>query len=216
MSRRLSRIAAAACGLILAAGTAKADTEAYKIDPSHSQVGFTIRHFFSKVSGKFKTYEGVIMMDPKDLSKTTVEVTIDTASIDTGNGDRDSHLQSPDFFDAAKFPKITFKSTGVTGQGTTKATLKGDLTMHGVTKPVSLDAEVLGFSADPWGNYRGGFEAKTKINRQDFGVSWNKVLEGGGSLLGDDVEITIDVEGVREAPKAPKPAAPPAEPPKKK
>ena len=214
MSRRLSRLAAAACGLMLAAGTAKADTEAYKIDPAHSQVGFTIRHFFSKVPGRFKTYDGVIMLDPKDLSKTSVEVTIDTTSIDTGNGDRDSHLQSPDFFDAAKFPKITFKSTSVTAQGDKKATLKGDLTIHGVTKPVSLDAEVLGFSADPWGNYRGGFEAKTKINRQDFGVAWNKVLEGGGSVLGDDVEITIDIEGVREAPKAPEKPAP--ETPKKK
>jgi polyisoprenoid-binding protein YceI len=214
VSRRLSRFAAAACGLILAAGTAKADIEAYKIDPSHSQVGFTIRHFFSKVPGKFKTYDGVIMLDPKDLSKTSVEVTIDTASIDTGNGDRDSHLQSSDFFDASKFPKITFKSTSVTAQGDKKATLKGELTMHGVTKPISLEAEVLGFSADPWGNYRGGFEAKAKINRQDFGVAWNKVLEGGGSVLGDDVEILIDIEGVREAPKAP--AKPPAEPPKKK
>ena len=212
--RSLRSIAIPALALMMAAGVAIADTETYKIDPSHSNVGFSIRHFFSKVPGKFKTYEGTISLDPKDLSKTVVEVTIDTASIDTGNGDRDSHLQSSDFFDAAKFPKITFKSTGVTPQSATKATLKGELTMHGVTKPVTLDAEVLGFSPDPWGNFRAGFEAKTKLNRQDYGVSWNKVVEGGGSVLSDDVEITINIEGVRPAPKAATPA-PPAAPPKK-
>ncbi|MCI0567143.1 MAG: YceI family protein [Acidobacteria bacterium] len=212
--RSLRAFAIPAVVLMMAAAGAVADTETYKIDPSHSNVGFSIRHFFSKVPGKFKTYEGTITLDPKDLSKTLVEVTIDTASIDTGNGDRDSHLQSPDFFDAAKFPKITFKSTGVTPQGTTRATLKGELTMHGVTKPVTLEGEVLGFSPDPWGNYRAGFEAKTKLNRQDYGVSWNKVVEGGGSVLSDEVEITINIEGVRAAP-APKPATAPATPPKK-
>jgi polyisoprenoid-binding protein YceI len=195
-----------ALALMMAAGGAFAETETYKIDPSHSNVGFSIRHFFSKVPGRFKTYEGTITLDPKDLSKTLVDVTIDTASIDTGNGDRDSHLQSADFFDAAKFPKTTFKSTSVTPKGTTKATLKGDLTMHGVTKPVTLEAEVLGLSPA-----RAGFEAKTTINRQDFGISWNKVVEGGGSVLSDDVEITINIEGVR-----PKPATPPATPEPKK
>ena len=213
--RSLRTFAIPALALMMAAAGAFADTETYKIDPAHSNVGFSIRHFFSKVPGKFKTYEGTITVDPKDLSKTLVEVTIDTASIDTGNGDRDSHLQSSDFFDAAKFPKITFKSTGVTPQGTNKATLKGELTMHGVTKPVTLDAEVLGFSPDPWGNFRAGFEAKTKLNRQDFGVSWNKVVEGGGSVLSDEVEITIDIEGVRPAPKAATPAPPAAPTPKK-
>ena len=212
--RSLRTLAIPALALMMAAGAAFAETETYKIDPVHSNVGFNIRHFFSKVPGKFKTYEGTITLDPKDLSKTSVEVSIDTASIDTGNPDRDGHLQSPDFFDAAKFPKITFKSTGVTPQGTNKATLKGDLTIRGVTKPVSLEAEVLGFSPDPKGNYHGGFEAKTKLNRSDFGVSWNKVLEGGGTMLSDEVEITIDIEGVRLAPA--KDAAPaPAPAPKK-
>lgn len=205
--RSLRILAAAILGLVLSVGASTAATETYKIDPGHSQVGFSIRHFFSKVPGKFNAYEGTISLDPKDLSKTVVEVSIDAASIDTGNKDRDGHLQSPDFFDAQKFGKITFKSSSVTAQGATKATLKGDLTMHGVTKPVVLQAEVLGFSKDPWGGYRGGFEAKTKINRQDFGISWNKVVEGGGALLGDEVEITLDIEGVREAPKAEAPAA---------
>jgi polyisoprenoid-binding protein YceI len=204
--RMLRRLALPALGMMLLAASAMADPEPFKIDPAHSNVGFSVRHFFSKVPGNFKTYEGTILMDPKDLSKTSVDVSIDASSIDTGNSDRDKHLQSPDFFDASKFPKITFKSTSVTPQGTSKATLKGDLTMHGVTKPVTLDAEVLGFSPDPWGNYRGGFEAKTKIKRSDFGISWNKVLEGGGTMLSDDVDITIDVEGVRQAP--PKEGAP--------
>ena len=196
-------------GMSLFAGRAAAAPETYKIDPNHSSVGFSIRHFFSKVPGKFDTYEGTITLDPKDLSKTTVEVSIDAASIDTGNKDRDTHLKSPDFFDVQKFPKITFRATSVTPQGTNKATVKGDLTIHGITKPVTLEAEVLGFSPDPWGNYRGGFEAKTKINRQDFGVSWNKAIEGGGALLGDEVEILLDVEGVRAAPKAAAPETAP-------
>ena len=210
--RILRGLAIPALGMLLVATAATADPEPFKIDPAHSNVGFTIRHFFSKVPGSFKTYEGTIMVDPKDLAKTTVDVSIDSASINTGNADRDKHLQSADFFDVEKFPKITFKSTGVTPQGTNKATLKGDLTIHGVTKPVTLDAEVLGFSPDPWGNFRGGFEAKTKIKRSDFGITWNKALEGGGTLLSDDVDIIIDVEGVKQAP--PKEGAQPP-PPKK-
>jgi polyisoprenoid-binding protein YceI len=212
--RSLRVLATASLGLLLSAGATSAAEETYKIDPGHSQVGFSIRHFFSKVPGKFNAYEGTITLDPKDLTKAAVDVSIDASSIDTGNKDRDSHLQSPDFFDVQKFAKITFKSSSVTPQGTSKATLKGDLTMHGVTKPVVLQAEVLGFSKDPWGGYRGGFEAKTKINRQDFGIAWNKVVEGGGSLLSDEVEITLNIEGVREAPKAEAPA-PSQAPPKK-
>ena len=201
-------LAAASLGTLLLVSQAGAAVETYKIDPGHSQVGFSIRHFFSMVPGKFNTYEGTIAMDPKDLSKSMVEVSIDTASIDTGNKDRDSHLQSPDFFDAQKFPKMTFKSTSVVPQGTNKATMKGDLTMHGVTKPVTLEVEVLGTGPGMGGRILGGFTAKGKINRQDFGVAWNKALEGGGALLGDDVEIAINVEGVREKPKEEAPAAP--------
>ncbi len=200
-------LAAALLGTLLLVSQAGAAVETYKIDPGHSQVGFNIRHFFSKVPGKFTTYEGTIAMDPKDLSKSVVEVSIDTASIDTGNKDRDSHLQSPDFFDAQKFPKMTFKSTSIVPQGTNKATMKGDLTMHGVTKPVTLDVEILGTGPGMGGRVVGGFEAKGKINRQDFGVAWNKALEGGGALLGDEVEIAINIEGVQEKPKPEAPAA---------
>jgi polyisoprenoid-binding protein YceI len=201
-------LAAAAVGTLLLVSPAIATAETYKIDPNHSQVGFSIRHLFSKVPGKFNTYEGTISVDPKDLSKSVVEVSIDTASIDTGNKDRDSHLQSPDFFDAQKFPKMTFRSTSVVPQGTNKATMKGDLTMHGVTKPVSLEVEILGMGPGMGGRKVGGFEAKGKINRQDFGVAWNKALEGGGAILGDEVDIAINVEGVTEKPKEEAPAAP--------
>ena len=213
MARKIQRrLAILSLCLLLSAGIASAAAETYKIDVAHSNVGFSIRHFFSKVPGRFKTYEGTVTLDPNDLSKATVSVTIEAASIDTGVKDRDKHLVGPDFFDAAKFPKITFTSTEVVANGPNKATVKGNLTLKGVTRPVTLEAEILGFSPDPWGGYRGGFEAKTSINRQDFGVAWNKVVEGGGAVLGDDVEIVLNIEGVREAPKA----APEAEPKKKK
>jgi len=189
-----------AAALMAAAEGPKIET--YKIDPDHSNVGFSIRHFFSKVPGHFKAYDGTIALDPKDLSKTTVNVSIDTGSIDTGVEDRDKHLKSPDFFDAAKYPKMTFVSTAVIPKGPNHATMKGNLTLHGVTKAVTLEVDVLGFSPDPWGGYRGGFEAKTTLKRNDFGVSWNKAVEGGGLLLGEDVEVTLNIEAVREAPKA--------------
>ena len=210
MARKFQRrLAVLSVCLLLSAGIASAAAETYKIDGAHSSVGFSIRHFFSKVPGRFKTYEGTITLDPKDLSKATVSVTIDTASIDTAVADRDKHLVGPDFFDAAKFPKIVFTSTEVVPRGPNKATVKGNLSMKGVTRPVTLEADILGFSPDPWGGYRGGFEAKTTINRQDFGISWNKVVEGGGMVLGDDVEILLNIEGVREVPKAAAPEAAP-------
>jgi polyisoprenoid-binding protein YceI len=195
-----------AAALMAAAEGPKVET--YKVDPGHSNVGFSIRHFFSKVPGRFKTYDGTIALDPKDLSKGTVNVSIDTGSIDTGVEDRDQHLKSPDFFDAAKFPKMTFVSTEVLPKGTNHATVKGNLTLHGVTKPVTLEADVLGFSPDPWGGYRGSFEAKTTLKRSDFGISWNKAVEGGGLLLGEDVEVTLNIEAVREGPKTPPEPAP--------
>ena len=191
-------LAAAAVGTLLLVSPAIATAETYKIDPGHSQVGFSIRHFFSKVPGKFNTYEGTISVDPKDLSKSVVEVSIDTASIDTGNKDRDSHLQSPDFFDATKFPKMTFRSTSVVPQGTNKATMKGDLTMHGVTKPVVLDVEATPQVKGMRGETRAGARATTKVNRKDFGINWSKTMDGGGLVVGDDVDVTIEVEGVKK------------------
>src|SRR5262245_47456246 len=183
------RAATLALGLIAAAcalGAPSAEAaDNYSIDPGHSNIGFTIRHFFSKVPGAFTKYEGTLVYDTQDMSKSSVNVTIDAASIDTRHPDRDKDLRSPNFFEVEKFPKITFTSTKVTAAGANKAKVEGTLTIKGVSKPVTLDVDLLGTGPDAWGGYRGGFEARTRINRQDYGVSWNKVLEGGGTVLGD-------------------------------
>lgn len=212
MSRsRPMRATTAACALLsiaslcLMAPAARA-AETFSIDPSHTSVAFSIRHFFSKIPGRFTKYEGSIVYDDKDISKSTVNVTIDAASLSTDEPDRDKHLKSGDFFDVEKFPKITFASTKVKPAGNGKAQVEGTLTMKGVSKPVTLDISVLGTGPDPWGNTRAGFEGKTKVNRQDFGISWNKALEGGGAVLGDDVDITLNVEAVKQAPKPADPA----------
>jgi polyisoprenoid-binding protein YceI len=196
-----------AAGLPFLASPAGAAPEAYTIDPDHSAVGFSIRHLFSKVPGRFTKFEGKIALDKEDWSKSTVQVTIDAASIDTNEPKRDQHLRSADFFDAAKQPKITFQSTGVKQTAANKLQITGNLTIKGVTKPVALDVDVLGFGPGYGGIVKGGFEAHTKINRQDFGVAWNDVIEGGGAVLGDEVEISINIEASQEKPK---PAASPA------
>jgi polyisoprenoid-binding protein YceI len=166
--------------LIAALPAAAAD---WKLDTSHSSVGFSIKHMaVSKVKG-----------DAADPSTFAVEAVIQAASIDTGNADRDNHLRNPDFFDVEQFPTITFKSTGVKMDGS-EGQLMGDLTMHGVTKPVTLDVEFAGVVNDPWGNTRAGFSASGRINRQDFGLTYNKALEAGGLVLGNDVKIEIEIE----------------------
>jgi polyisoprenoid-binding protein YceI len=205
VTRRLSR----ALGFIALAGALSAPVaeaaDTYTIDPGHSNLGFTIRHFFSKVPGSFTKYEGTLIYDTQDLAKSSVNVTIESASIDTRHPDRDKDLRSANFFDVEKFPKITFTSTKVTPAGANKAKVEGTLTIKGVSKPVTLDVDLLGAGPDAWGGYRGGFEARTKINRQDYGVSWNKVLEGGGTVLGDDVDIVLNVEAIKQAPKPAEP-----------
>jgi len=209
--RSIRPLAVFALTALVTAGVAAGEAwaaDTYSIDPSHSNVGFTVRHFFSKVPGHFTKYEGTIVYDTQDLSKSTVTVSIDTASIDTEEPKRDAHLKSPDFFDAEKHPKITFVSSKVTPAGDKKVKVDGTLTIRGVSKPVTLDVDLLGTGPDGWGGVRSGFEARTKINRQDFGVAWNKVVEGGGSVLSDEVDIVLNVEAVRQAPK-------PAEAPKK-
>src|SRR5262245_26897478 len=182
----------------LAAPLARA-ADTYSIDVSHSNVGFTVRHFFSRVPGHFTKYEGTIVYDTQDVSKSTVNVSIETASIDTEEPKRDAHLKSNDFFAAESYPKITFVSSKVTPAGDKKLKVDGTLTIRGVSKPVSLDVDLLGGGPDGWGGFRSGFEARTKINRQDFGVAWNKALEGGGTVLSDEVDIVLNVEAVRQA-----------------
>jgi len=181
------------------AGPAAATT--WDIDPAHTSIQFAIRHMMvSSVHGQFTKVVGTVQTSDKDLSRSIVQASIDASSIDTHEPKRDEHLKSPDFFDVAQFPTITFVSKKIQPAGKGHWKVTGDLTMHGVTKPVVLDVEASGASVkDPMGKTRAGAHATTKINRKDFGIVWNKALDGGGIAVGDQVDVTIDVEGVQQA-----------------
>jgi len=175
----------------------------WTLDPAHSEVSFTVRHLaISKVRGVFKEFEATITT-PENPLEASVVASADVASIDTKNADRDAHLRTGDFFLAEEHPKITFVSTGVRQEGD-DFYVDGDLTIRGVTKPVSFKTEFGGFGNDPWGGTRAGLTATTKVNREDFGLTWNAPLETGGFLLGNDVTITLDFQAVlqQEAPQA--------------
>ena len=195
--KRYRHLVFVAALLIFTAQSAWAST--YKIDLDHTTVSFKIRHLFSNVIGHFKQFEGNIEYDPVTPDQWAASATIQTASIDTNVEARDKHLRSADFFDVEKYPTITFKSTGATDGKENNAKLNGLLTIHGVEKPVILDLEIHGVGKDPWGNTRAGFTATTKINRKDFGLKWNKALESGQFLVGDEVEITLEVEGIAKS-----------------
>jgi polyisoprenoid-binding protein YceI len=183
--------------LALSAAAAFADPQTYVVDRAHSQATFTIRHLMSKVTGKFDDFTGAVSVDRANPAASSVEFTIKTASINTGDPKRDSHLRTPDFFDAEKNPEIHFKSTAIAPTKTKNVyDVTGDLTLRGVTKRVTLPVEFLGFQKDPWGNERAGFELDTKLNRKDYGINWNKALDNGGYLLADDVAIAINLETV--------------------
>jgi polyisoprenoid-binding protein YceI len=167
--------------------------EVYVIDKVHSTMGFEVRHLFSKVPGKFDDFSGQVQFDEADPEKSSVQVNIKAASIDTANEQRDKDLRSPNFFDAAKYPEITFKSKSVKKTGDNTADITGDLTMHGVTKEVVLKAELLGKGAGMQGKTVSGWEATTALKRSDFGLSWNKAIEGT-QIVGDDVQIDLRVE----------------------
>ena len=170
----------------------------YKIDADHSTVGFRIRHLLSWVRGTFDTFEGTFEYEPGKPESWKAEAVIQVASINTNVKRRDEHLRSADFFDAAKYPQMTFTSVKVADATEKSAKLHGVLSLHGVEKPVVLDVEIHGVANDPWGNTRAGFTGTTKINRKDFGLVWNQVLEKGQLLVGEEVEITLDVEGLKE------------------
>ncbi|WP_224364121.1 YceI family protein [Hyalangium versicolor] len=176
-------------------------------DPAHSTSTFTVKHMMiTNVTGAFGKTEATINVDDKDITKSTVTATIDASTIDTREPKRDAHLKSPDFFDVEKFPSITFKSKKVEKAGEGKLKVTGDLTLHGVTKEVALD--VTGPTSevkDPWGNTRSGVTASTKLNRKDFGLNWNKTLETGGVLVGDEVSVVLDLSLIKKA-AAPAPA----------
>ena len=189
-----------AAALIVAALTVAgaAHATSWLIDPNHSSVGFTIRHFFSKVPGNFDKFSGAIEFDPANPTAASVKVDIDPASINTKTEKRDNHLRSADFFDVVKYPTMSFVSTKVTKGEGDKLSVEGNLTMHGVTKPVTLTVTFLG-AGPALGGQRAGFEATTKINRLDYGVSWNKTVDNG-MMLGDDVDITIGIEAYTPPP----------------
>lgn len=200
MSRRLGTLALL-FGAIAAAPLSAADT--YAVDKGHSSVEFRIRHFASRVHGRFSDFEGSIQADPGKPEASSVAFTIKTASIDTNNPHRDDDLRSDHFFDTAKFPEITFRSSKMTATGKDQYAVTGTLTMHGVSKEVTLPVTYLGSMKDPRGNERASFELNTKLNRKDWGIDWNRTLDSGSLMLSDDVEITIDLETVRKAPEAP-------------
>jgi polyisoprenoid-binding protein YceI len=177
-----------------------ANADAWQIDPAHTNVEFTVRHMMiSNVKGQFQKTSGTITVDDNTPASAKIDATIDASSIDTRVEKRDAHLKSPDFLDVAKYPTITFKSTRVEPAGPGKWKVTGDLTLHGVTKPVVLVVEQSGEPIhDPMGNTRAGAFATTKIKRSDFGLTWNKVLESGGVMVGDEVAISIDVEAIKK------------------
>jgi polyisoprenoid-binding protein YceI len=170
----------------------------WNIDPAHTHAEFAVRHLMiSTVKGRFGTLTGAVTGDDATPSSLKVNATIDVASIDTRVADRDTHLKSPDFFDVQKFPSITFASKRITGAITGDFQIVGDLTIHGVTKEVTLDVTAEGRGKDPWGGERAGFSAQTKIDRREFGLGWNQMLEAGGIAVGNDIKISIDVELVK-------------------
>ena len=173
----------------------------WELDPAHSSIGFGVRHMMiSTVHGEFHTFSGKATGDPAHPTDATVEATIEAASIDTRNDKRDGHLKSPDFFDVEKFPTITFKSKKIEPGAAGHVKVTGDLTLHGVTKEVVFDVEgPTQAIKDPMGNTKAGAHATTKIDRKDFGLVWNKTMDGGGLMLGDDVDVTIDVEAAKKS-----------------
>jgi len=196
----MKRLITSISTIIVLALPALALASTWIIDPEHSDVGFKVRHLMvSNVKGNFEKHIGTVEINDHDITKSKVVVSIDTNSINTNVPKRDEHLRSSDFFDVAKFPTMTFVSTKVAKAGKDKLKVTGDLTLHGVTKQVVLDIEGLSTeSKDPWGNIRRGATATTKINRKDFGLAWNKVLETGGIAVGEEVTITLEIEMIKK------------------
>jgi polyisoprenoid-binding protein YceI len=188
---------AVALGLSLFAALAQAST--FKADPQHSTVGFSVRHLFTRVNGQFREFEASFRLDESTETIDGVTATIQAASIDTNVEMRDKDLRSKRFFDSERFPTLTFSSTAPAKLSSGKARIPGILTMHGVEKEVVLDAEFLGKAKDPWGNLKYGFHASTTIDRTDWGMNWNEAIEAGGVMVGNEVEIALDIEASPES-----------------
>ena len=192
--RRVSKLSSSLLIALVLAQPAWATT--YAIDPKHSTISFTIRHLFSNVHGTFDAYNGQFEYVPDHPEQWTAAATIQAGSINTRVADRDQHLRSKDFFEAETYPAITFTSTEITDATAIGAKLHGTLTMHGVARPVTLDLVIHGEGKDARGTMRSGLTATTTIDRKEFGIVWNKALDTGGAMLGDDVTVVIDIEGV--------------------
>jgi polyisoprenoid-binding protein YceI len=176
------------------------ETNTWTLDTTHSGISFSIRHMVvAKVRGRFGSWTGSVKLDEQDLTRSELDVQIDASSIDTGNAQRDTHLRSADFLDVEQFPALRFQSTRLENVGGERFRLIGNLTIHGVTREVTLDVERGGQGKDPWGNQRIGFAATTSILRSDFGLTWNQALETGGLLVADRVDIELDVQAVQSA-----------------
>ncbi|WP_026705320.1 YceI family protein [Flavobacterium soli] len=174
-------------------------TTKWSIDPTHSEIGFKVKHMmFTNVSGSFQKFDASIETEDDNFENAKIEFSGDVDSITTGNTDRDTHLLSPDFFDAEKFPKLTFSATSFKKQNEGEYELKGDLTLHGVTKPVKLEVEFGGLAKDPWGNLKAGMSISGKINRKDWNLNWNSALEAGGVLVGEEVKLNIELQFVKQ------------------
>jgi polyisoprenoid-binding protein YceI len=175
-------------------------TGTYTIDPSHSRVGFVARHaMVTKVRGGFNDFAGTFTIDADNPAASTAELTIEAASIDTRNADRDAHLKSNDFFAMDQHPQLTFVSTAIEQVSDTDYRVTGELTLRGVTKPVTIDLEYTGAAVDPWGNTRVGFEGSTRVNRKDWGVNWNTALEAGGVLVSEKVTLEFEISATKNA-----------------
>jgi polyisoprenoid-binding protein YceI len=182
------------------ASTAPATLSTWNLDPAHSAAEFKVKHMMiSNVKGSFRGLKGTLTLDDADPSRSRVTATIDIATLSTGDDQRDAHLKSADFFDAAQFPHMTFDSTAVKKTGEGEYQVTGNLTLHGVTRPVTFAVDGPGAPGkDPWGNTRIGLSATARINRKDFGLSWNAALETGGVLVGEDVALTIDAQFIKQ------------------
>jgi len=174
-------------------------TTKWAIDPTHSEIGFKVKHMmFTNVSGKFEAFDATIETDGDNFENAKISFSGDIVSISTGNPDRDTHLKSADFFDAEQFPKITFEATSFTQKDGSDYELTGDLTLHGVTKSVKLQTEFGGLMKDPWGNTKAGFSLTGKINRKDWGLNWNAALETGGVLVSEEVRLAIELQFIKQ------------------
>lgn len=185
-------ILAIAAMLLMPAFASAADL--YVVDKTHSEVSFRVRHLVANTPGKFNDYGANIALDPKDLTKSTVEFTIQAASIDTANADRDKHLRGEDFFWVDQHPTLAFKSEKIVKKSKDEFEVTGTLTMRGVSKKITVPVEFGGFMKDPWGNEKAGFTTAFTVNRKDYGINWNKALDQGGVVLGEDVKISLSLE----------------------